>query len=86
MNLLYWYLFYLNENLYNFQDFYRKLLEAESEGNLDDVDMLEVEKWIFNHEAEMKSVELQHDVDVAELEEAIGDFELDEKWGRSEIY
>ena len=77
MTLLDWYVFYLNENLYNFQDFYRKLLEAETEGNLDDVDMLEVEKWIFNHEAEVKSVEGQRDVDVVELEEVIGDFELD---------
>ena len=34
-----------------FQDLYRKLLEAESEGILDDVDMLKVEKLILDPEA-----------------------------------
>ena len=34
-----------------FQDLYRKLLEAESEGILDDVDMLGVEKLILDSEA-----------------------------------
>ena len=36
---------------YFFQDLYRKLLEAESEGILDNVDMLEVEKLILGPES-----------------------------------
>ena len=36
--------------MFLFQDLYRALLEAESEGNLDDVDMLEVERQILNPE------------------------------------
>ena len=39
-----------------FQDLYRVLLEAESEGTLDDVDMVKVE-------GEMKSVERPRDVE-----------------------
>ena len=34
-----------------FQDLYRILLEAKSEGILDDVDMLEAEQLILNPEA-----------------------------------
>ena len=37
-----------------FQDLYRVLLEAESEGILDDVDMTKVEKLILDPKAEMK--------------------------------
>ena len=39
---------------YSFQDLYRKLLEAESEGILDDIDMFEVEKLIFSYGTTMK--------------------------------
>ena len=35
-----------------FQDLYRILLEAELEGILEDVDMFEVEKLLFDHEGE----------------------------------
>ena len=37
-------------NLINFQDLYRILLKAESEGILDDVDMTQVEKLILDPE------------------------------------
>ena len=40
-----------------FQDLYRNLLEAESEGILDDVDMAEVEKFILDP----KSAKRPHD-------------------------
>ena len=46
----------------SFQDLYRILLEAESEGILEDVDMMEVEKLILDPKAEMKSVGRQRDV------------------------
>ena len=48
---------------FSFQDLYRKLLEAESEGILDDVDMAKVEKMILDPKAEMKSVEHPRNVD-----------------------
>ena len=49
-----------------FQDLYRKLLEAESDGILHDVDMLEVEKLILDPKGEMESVGCPCDVDEEE--------------------
>ena len=46
---------------------YRKLLEAESDGILGDVDMVEVEKLILDPKVEMKSV--GHPYNVAEEEQ-----------------
>ena len=46
----------------SFQDLYRILLEVESEGILEDVDMTKVEKLILDPKAEMKSVGRQCEV------------------------
>ena len=50
----------------SFQDLYRILLEAESEGILEDVDMTKVEKLILDPKAEMKSVGTYPHGDVVE--------------------
>ena len=47
---------------------YRILLEAESEGILDDVDMTEVEKLILDPKEELESVGRKHDAE--EMEES----------------
>ena len=48
---------------FSFQDLYRVLLEAESEGILDNVDMTQVEKLILDPKTEMKSVKHLRDAD-----------------------
>ena len=67
---------------FSFQDLYRILLEAESEGILGDVKMAEVEKLILNPDSEKKSRTPLGDVNVMKLEsnvpkKIIDDIDLD---------